>query len=334
MDRIAAYAKLLRLPGIGALGIPTVIAALTVGVVNPVDLTIVFLIGAIACVFGFVLNDYTDVELDKLVKDLHRKPLVSGIITKKAALLLSMFLMLLSFLLIIVLWYGESIDQYKVMAMVCIFTAGILGFIYDIYGKKIIGSDFLIALSVALIFLFGALSFGRPTVITWIIFILTFNNLLYMNAVQNGIKDADHDYKMNVTNIARSAGVKVNEKELIIPSGFKAFGMGIRLCSAVLLITPFVFFEYPYHPWQMLLLLVGILIVLFISTKLLTMREFDRNKIRTIIGVQSFLRYSLVPVMLMSIIGVIPSLILIVFPMVWYIGFTPLLGEKMFKPRM
>jgi len=64
------------------------------------------------------------------------------------------------------------------------------------------------------------------------------------------------------------------------------------------------------------------------------MKTFDRNKIRKIIGVQSFLRYSLVPIMLISVIGVNYSIILIVFPILWYIIFTPVLGEKLFKPRM
>jgi hypothetical protein len=64
------------------------------------------------------------------------------------------------------------------------------------------------------------------------------------------------------------------------------------------------------------------------------MKIFDRSKIRKIIGIQSFLRYSLVPIMLIPIIGTLPSVILIIFPIAWYILFTPLLGEELFKPRM
>ena len=334
MKKVAAYAKLLRLPGIGALGIPTVIAALTVGVVDPVDLGLVFLIGAIACIFGFILNDYADVELDGLVDDLKEKPMVSGAISKKSALMISIFLALLSFVLIIVLWYGKTIDYYKFLALLCIFSAGILGTIYDLYGKHIIGSDFLVALSVALVFLFGAFSFGRPEMVTLVIFVLTFNNLLYMNAIQNGIKDADHDFKMGVKNIALSSGVKVKGMNLTIPQRFRIFGMGIRLCSAVLLFSPFLFFGYDYHVWQLLLLAIFTVLFLVVDVNFLTLKTFDRGKIRKIIGVQSFLRYSLVPLMLISIIGVTYSVILIIFPIAWYIIFTPLLGEQLFKPRM
>jgi len=334
MNKVSAFAKLLRLPGIGALGVPTVIAALTVGETNIYNLILVFIIGAIACVYGFILNDYADIELDKLVDVTRKKPLASEAISKKGALITTIFMMLLAFFFVSVLWYKQTLDIYKFLAILSIIIAGFLGSIYDIYGKKIVGSDFLVALSVAFIFLFGALAFAKPNIITWIIFVLTFNNLLYMNAIQNGIKDADHDYKMGVRNIALKSGVKVDGDSLFIPLSFKVFGMGIRLFSACLLFAPFIIFGYEYHLWQLIILAVFTLIFLFISTKLLSMKTFDRSKIRKIIGVQSFLRYSCVPVMLISIIGLKYSILLIIFPIVWYIIFTPFLGEKQFKPRM
>ncbi|MCX6661110.1 MAG: hypothetical protein NTY91_01000, partial [Euryarchaeota archaeon] len=200
------------------------------------------------------------------------------------------------------LYFEKPIDTQKLIAIICIILAGILGSVYDLYGKKIVGSDFLVSISMSLVFLFGALSFGLPTIITWIVFILTFNQAIHMNAVEGGIKDADHDYKMGVTNIALSSGVKVVGNNLFIPNNFKAFGFGIRLFSAVLLFAPFVFFGYHYYPWQIILLAVLTFILLALSVKFLTMKIFDRSKIRKIIGIQSFLRYSLVPIMLIPII--------------------------------
>ena len=334
MKRIAAYAKLLRLPGIGGLGTTTLIGALTVGVYDIFDLFIVFLVGSLSAVFGFLLNDYADVELDNLVDDLKKKPLVSGDVSKKSALLIGIFLILIIFFLISILYYEKPIDTNKFIAINCIILAGFLGTIYNLYGKRIIGSDFLVAISMSFVFLFGALSFGQPTIITWIIFILTFNQTLHMNAVEGGIKDADHDYKMGVTNIALSSGVKVDKTTLFIPNSFKTFGFGIRLFSVVLLFLPFVFFGYSYYLWQIILLAVLTFILIVLSVKFLTMKIFDRSKIRRSIGIQSFLRYSLVPIMLIPIIGTFPSVIIIIFPIVWYIIFTPLLGEEMFKPRM
>ena len=334
MSKVSAYAKLLRVPGIGGLATPPIIAALTIGVNDFFSLLLLFIIGAFAGIYGFILNDYADVELDKLVKDLHSKPLVSGEIPRKNAVIICVFLILLSFLFIFILWRGETIDDYKFVAAISIFLAGILGSVYDIFGKKILGSDFLVAISMSLVFLFGALSFGKPIDLTWIIFILTFNQTLHMNAVEGGIKDSDHDFIRGVYNIALRTGVKVDGDKIFIPGSFKIFGMGIRLSSTFLLFAPFVLFNYEYNIIQILILIIGTLGMLFFSIKLISIKKFDRNIIRKYIGIQSFLRYSLVPIMLVTIIGIYYSIILIILPILWYISFTPLLGEKLFKPRM
>jgi len=334
MKKFVAYARLLRLPGIGGLAIPPVIGAITVGVFNIYFLFLVFVIGALAALYGFILNDYADVEIDELSEDLKGKPLVSGDISKKTALMICIFFMLLSFLLISILFYDQTLDHLKLGAIICILLAGLLGSIYNLYGKKIVGSDFLVALSMAFVFLFGALAFGKPNVFTWVIFLLTFNNLLHMNAIEGGIKDADHDHKLGVKNMALSAGVKVRGMNITIPNGFKVFSIGIRLFSAFLLFLPFIFYGYCYSTGQIVLLTLAIVGVLIFSFKLLNIQRFNRNKIRKYIAVQSFLRYSLVPLMLVSIVDVTVSIILIAFPIAWYLIFTPLIGEKLFRPRM
>ena len=334
MNKISAYAKLLRIPGLGALAIPPVIAAITVGVYDFYNLLILFVIGAFAAIYGFILNDYADVELDKLIKELYGKPLVSGDISRKNAITICVFCILFAFLFIFILWHGKTLDNFKFAAIICIILAGVLGSIYNLYGKKIAGSDFFVAISMGLVFLFGALSFGRPTILIWIIFLLTFNQTLHMNAVEGGIKDSDHDFIMGVNNIALRSGVKVDKDKIFIPHRFKAFGMGIRLFSTFLLFAQFVFFGYKYNAWQIVVLALATFGVIYFSVKLLSIKTFDRDTIRKYIGLQSFLRYSLVPIMLVSVIGISNSVILIIFPIVWYIIFTPLLGEKLFKPRM
>ncbi len=334
MKKIVAYARLLRIPGIGGLAIPPVIGAITVGVFDPYKLALLFIIGALAALYGFILNDYIDVEVDKLSKDLQGKPLVSKKISRKTALIICIFFILFSFLFMGILWYDQTIDIFKLGALFSIIFAGILGTIYDFYGKKFVGSDILVALSMAFVFIFGALSFGEPTVITWIIFILTFNNLLHMNAIEGGIKDSDHDYVMGVKNIALSSGVKVTGDKIIIPNKFKVLSLGIRSFTAVLLFMPFLFYGYNYYTWQIIILIFAIIGVFFLTIKLVSIKKFDRNKIRKYIAGQSFLRYSLVPIMLISTIGLNYSIILIIFPIAWYLIFAPLLGEKMFRPRM
>ena len=84
MNILTKYVKFLRIPGLGGLAIPPVIGALTV---NPnIDLfylILLFLIGSLAAIYGFVLNDYVDIEVDKLSNELKGRPLVSGEISQK-----------------------------------------------------------------------------------------------------------------------------------------------------------------------------------------------------------------------------------------------------------
>jgi len=335
MGRIADYLVLLRFPGLGGLAIPPVIAALTVGSFDVFTFILLFLLGAYSSIFGFVLNDFIDVEVDKKSDDLKKRPLVSGSISKQVALWICFICIMLTMLTFFILFYGEKITYLRFLSIVFILLAWLFGSIYDVYGKKIFASDVLVALSVSFIFLIGVFAVNKiPTLFTWIVFVLTFNNLLHMNAVEGGIKDADHDVLMDVNNIALRSGVRVDGKRLQIPLKFKLFSMILRLSSVFLLFIPFLFFNQPYVLWQLIVLAAASIGVLFFNVKLLSLTHFDRNIIRKYISIQSFLRYSLVPLMLLSMIGIIPALILIFLPMIWYAVFTPLTGVKLLRPRM
>jgi 4-hydroxybenzoate polyprenyltransferase len=333
---LSDYARLLRLPGLGGLSIAPVFGAISVGILDIQSLSFLFLIGVFSAIYGFVLNDYIDVDIDKLSNELSGRPLVKGTISKKTALLICIFCVPAAFITIFLAFYNTHPSFY--LGVFCIILSAILGTIYNIYGKKFIGSDVLVALSEAFLVLFGAfmvLHDGVLTIFTWIIFILTFNQLVYMNAVEGGLKDADHDPLKNVKNIALASGVKVtSNKQLIIPASFRVFGIGIRLFSSCLVFVPFVFYGKTFELWNILLLILFVLGVLYVSNKLLTMKQFERNRIRRLITLETFLRYSLVPLMLMPSIGILYAVILVVFPFIWYILFAPLIGEKLFRPGL
>ncbi|MFH1101944.1 MAG: UbiA family prenyltransferase [Methanobacteriota archaeon] len=335
---LADYARLLRLPGLGGLSIAPVFGAISVGVLDLRVLSILFLIGAFSSIYGFVLNDYIDVEVDKLSKELSNRPLVKGTISCRTALLICLLCVIGTFITIFLVFYNTYPSF--VFGILCILLSAVFGSFYNFYGKRFIGSDLIVALSEALLVLFGAymvVQGGALTIYTWLIFLLTFNQLVYENAVSGGIKDADHDPLMKVKNIALATGVKVTpENNLHIPHTFQAFGLGIRLFSAGLIFIPAVFYHQIYHYewWHIGLLLLFVIGVLFTSGKMLSLKTFERNKLRKLITMQAFLRYSLVPLMLIPLITLLPAIVLILFPFIWYILFTPMIGEKLFRPGL
>jgi len=329
----AAYVKLLRLPGLGGLAIPPVFGAISVGIYGLYDLSLLFIIGSMAAIFGFVLNDYADVKLDSLIQELNRKPLVSGKISQEMAITVCFVTTIIAFFTAFFMWRDQVLTDHRMAAMTMIFLAWLLATIYNLFGKRIIASDLFVALAMSLLVLFGALAFDVLGVLTWTIFVLTFSQALHMNAVEGGIKDADHDYLMGVNNLALNAGVTVTGKQLYIPPIFKGFGMAIRLFSSVIVFVPF-YFGIDYYPWQIALLAVMLAGILYIETQLLWLNTFDRSRIRKIIAAASFLRYAVVPVMLIATIGIIGGVVLTILPMAWYVAFSPLTGQRVFQPEM
>jgi len=336
---IIEYARLLRLPGLGGLSMAPVFGALSVAATTPVDvvhLIIIFFIGSLSAIYGFVLNDIVDVNIHKLCKDLGNRPLVKGTVPVTHAKIICVSVFVLAFVIIFWFFYQPTVTFY--LALASIIASAITGTLYNFYGKRFMGSDILVALSEAFLVLFGAfliLPALTPSIFTWIIAILTFNQLLYMNAIEGGLKDADHDYLMNVKNIALVTGVKVVGKhKLIIPKSFQILGFSIRLVSSALVFVPFVFFNEPIDGPNLILLGLLVLGVLVTSEQFLRMKTFDRNTVRKRIVRQTFLRYSIVPIMLIPLTGGIMALGLILFPLLWYIVFTPLVGGTLFKPEM
>ena len=332
---IADYTRLLRLPGLGGLSIAPVFGAISTleGVIDIIDLFLIFLIGAFSAIYGFVLNDITDVEVDRLSKELSNRPLVKGTISKKIAMLICLFCFIATFAVIFAFFSSSTFLYY---GLICILLAALFGSIYNVYGKRFVGSDFFVALSEALLVLFGGyivLQEGALSIFTWIIFILTFDQLVFMNAVSGGIKDADHDYLKGVKNIALKLGVKVDKnKNLVIPYSFRIFGFSFRALSAILVFIPLILFKAEYSIWQIILLILVIIAVFYLSARLLSLKKFDRTKIRKLISQQTFLRYFLVPIMLFQFIGLEYTILLIAFPFLWYLVFTPLTGGKIFQP--
>ncbi len=337
---ISDYARLLRLPGLAGLSIAPVFGAISVGVLDVIPLSILFLVGAFTSIYGFVLNDIVDVKIDKLSNELSNRPLVKGTISKKTALLICTICFIGALTTIFLVFYTPPRPAFF-LGLLCIILSAGLGSVYNLYGKKLIGSDFLIALSEAFLVLFGALmvvqTTAQLTLFTWVIFILTFCQLLFMNAIEGGIKDADHDPLMNVKNMALASGVRVtDDQKLIIPVSFKIFGFAIQLCAVTFVFIPFSIPSsiFTFEIWHLIPLALFAIGVLFVSAKLLRLHTFERNKIRKLITAETFLRYSLVPIMLIPLIEILPALILLILPFIWYILFAPLIGEKLFRPGL
>ncbi len=342
-NRFFEYARLIRLPALGGLSIGPIfggLAQLHAGAgINLQILILLLLIGIFKSIYGFVLNDYADIDLDKLSDEADKRPLASGKISKKVALLICLICILLTFSIVFLFFYRKSTFFYY--GILTIIIAAILGSIYNLYGKKFASSSFIAAIADALFVLVGAFLVTNTEIIsifTWVIFLLYFTQILFMNAVIGGIKDAGHDYLLKVKNVALALGVKVTkDKKVFMPLGFKIFGIVTRFSSAILVFIPFIFYDLDYELLTLILLALVVIIVLYYTVKLLSIKKIELQKDEKTIrlfGIQGVIRYTFVPILLIPVIKPINSFILIIFPILWYMIFMPLSGKKPFKKLM
>ena len=231
---IFEYTKLLRLPGLGGLSLAPIFGALSVyGLDEIIDfkiLTLLLILGIFKSIFGFVQNDYADIELDKLSEETKTRPLVTGTISKQIAVIICLICLIGTFFIVFAFFYRNDITFY--IAVLLILVSLFIGSIYNYFGKKFSTSAFIAALADSFYVLIGAYlvsSIIELTIFTWIIFGLVYAQFLFMTIIAGGVKDADHDYLYNVKNFAIKCGVKITSS-LSFSGSCRSFFGGIHSC--------------------------------------------------------------------------------------------------------
>jgi 4-hydroxybenzoate polyprenyltransferase len=334
IEKAIEYAKLITINQWGVASLTAFYGALSTGELDFIKLFLLVIIGIQATIFSSVFNDYCDIEVDSLSKGLKDKPLVKGSIPKKHALYISFIAVLIAY---IIIFYSMYLDIFiaSVKPIFAVTLALMLGILYDLYGKRILGSDFISASAAASFCLFGVLVVSENvSSLSIIIIALVFLQIFFLNAITGGLKDADHDYLYNIKNLIYHLGVRVVNNEIIITTPFKIITLILRAISSILLLVPILFFKnFPYYIWQPLLMFIMLIVIFYSTIKMLNMKKFNRNKIRKMISTQEFLRYTIVPIMLFGFIGINMGLFLIIFPFLWFVVFNKLIYGSALKPK-
>ena len=99
----------------GLTGVAPVLGALTMwqdGNTEILSYFVLFLIGCLAHVYGFVLNDLVDIKVDKLSKELFARPLVRESISRKKATYFAVICMIASFILSIYYFNSQNLTGF------------------------------------------------------------------------------------------------------------------------------------------------------------------------------------------------------------------------------
>jgi len=315
---IKDYLEISRLFNMGLTGVAPVLGALAMWLVNETTLLHLFILFCIGCfshVYGFVINDIKDTDVDKLSNELFARPLVSGSISRKKAAIFAVSCMIASFLISIV-FYKEFLS-FIVLISILVF-AYILATIYNFASKKYPGMDFFVAGAVFFLIVFGAATVSIQQLLSnhliWIVASIGAVQVLFMNMINGAIKDIDHDEKGRANTLAIE----------IVRSFFIFIPFFILPVFSEKIMQPFVLF-------RVVLLIFLTAITLYSISKLFAIKQFKRNYIRKWIGLIVIVMYATTPIML-STLNIFFALIAFI-PPAWFIISNIVLHGTILEPK-
>jgi 4-hydroxybenzoate polyprenyltransferase len=333
--KLKEYAKFIRVQSFGFSTIAVIGALCITGEkLEILHFFLLFLIGIMLTIYSFVLNDYKDVKKDKISEELNERPLVKGTISLKSAKYIIFFCLIMIFLI-------QFIFFRNVLTLLVLIISIIFGTLYNLFSKRIVGSDIFIAGELVFFCLFGAFAvsdnlqnFQEISGLTWIVVLIIFFHVFFANAIGGGLKDAKSDLKTGAKKITLYLGVNVNEK-MIITKRFKAIAYLLKITMIILVFIPFLLLDLAFWYWQIILLIFFVIFNLRTTIKMLTIKYFDKEQIIVYTGKDVFSSFCIILFMMMSYSGVFWTLLLISLPLIWYKLFDYLIyGNMLRNPKM
>jgi 4-hydroxybenzoate polyprenyltransferase len=330
--KIREYFSLLRIQTGATTATAPLLGGLVMGQRDIPHLTILFLIGLLYHIYGFVLNEYSDIEVDKKSADLKNKPLVSGNISKNKALIIVITSIIFGYALIV--FFHRSIFPISFFTL-----ALILGGLYDMYGKRLAGMDFVLAGGFFFICLMGASTVSNEfNVLIYILCLLFFFQIAFNNAAEGGLKDVDHDGMANAKTLAQSLGVTVKDGVLRITKSFAAFAYGLRFIFLGLIVflgsKPELDIWSYRHSIQMTVIVILVGIIFLVLTNFLKSMRFDRSRLMRLFSIHEMASYFTLILVLSPLFELHFTIFLLILPAIWYIASNIALYGTLLEPRV
>lgn len=273
------------------------------GTATLTDAAKILMIAIFAHAYIGAINEYWHIEEDKKHPQYYYKPLVTGDISKRNALIF----IYLSLIMMIIL----SIVFYQNLSAIALILAALFGTIYTVKGKYIPwANDTTASFGAALLIVYGAMTIGEVTSITIVAALCAFFISVYSQWI-DGMKDVDTDKKFKVPTTAVRWGY-THDKHLSLKDPNLLYFIGIVITIDVIYSLPAIYgllsLTYFY-----IFLFIGIPIQIFLIYKLFGKQDKESLRKHPLIflGSMMFLAFVLV-IDKITIWGVIITLTFIV----------------------
>ena len=220
------------------------------------DLILGFMAGFFISTSALILNDYFDIEADKINRP--TRPLPSGIIKPPAVIILWIITSIIGFVVAFQIGY---------IALLVVILFWIIGFLYNWKFKRMgLFGNLMVSSSVAITFILGGIIVGNPwNAIVWSFAFIAF----FINLGEEIASDA----------LDMIGDEKINSKSIAINMGMDN---ALKISSVLFCIVPFISFIpifLGFLQWYYLITILFINIIIIFSTfKLLKIQSIDEGR--------------------------------------------------------
>jgi len=241
MERWKAYVQLMRLYGIFMAMMP-LLGALSNGIFD--KLFFLLLVGISANIFGFVQNDYFDIEIDKKSGYVADRPLASGTISRGEAIALMALLFVISI--------SITLAFFSYLSLLFLLLYYLFYTIYNRFSKRFAWMEYALGMAGTMLFLAGATSLRRDiNTATMLMAFLPLIKYAFNVGVSANIKDLKYDSMQGVVTTPAIFGAYADDM-VHIPVNFMNYAYILKIIFALIAIASLYFYPAYISPFLVL----------------------------------------------------------------------------------
>jgi geranylgeranylglycerol-phosphate geranylgeranyltransferase len=199
---LRAFFSILRPINCAMIGFAVIVGAFVSkpATVHPASLALGFITGFAICAYSMVINDYYDVEVDRVNQP--SRPLPSGAVTMKSALVLAVAML--------VIGLAAAVALLDVAAVAIALLYALLSWLYNFRAKKYgLSGNLIVASSLAIPFIYGGVAAGGSVASSLLLFMAGTAFLSGVGReVVKAMADTVGDEKRGIRSFARVHGMK------------------------------------------------------------------------------------------------------------------------------